>query len=221
MMMFFSSNPHLFSNLLLSNAWCLPFQSALLCTSKPGSNPVATKLQGFATTAGRPVFVVNTDWQFINPVHKHWPMGFRLGGFIFKGRLNKLWDCLEKSGVWYGTQCEENGENQYTTCSNNYGWEVLQGSDGVSRASGIFTQLEEGDKLWLITTYLTTFAVWDKQHLIFKQALLRARVIFSFDSWLQDLWCSFYIRLWSFQKKKTKQTKRKKMPKVWILSFCL
>lgn len=37
-------------------------------------------------------------------------------------------------------------KNQYTTCTNNY-CKVLQSSDGVSKASGTFMDLEEGDKL--------------------------------------------------------------------------
>lgn len=209
---FFSCNPHLFSDLLLATGWCLPFQSALLCTSKLGtSNPEAANFKVFITTAGRAVFVLNADWQCIDPAHKHWPTYFCLEGLVFEGGLNKLWDCLEKSGVWDGTRCEENKkkQNQYTTCFNTYCWEVLQGSDGVSRASGLFTQFEEGDKLWLITAYFTTFALWDKTHLIFKQVLVMVGVVFNFESLLQNLWCNFYVRLWSFQK----ESKRKKWQK--------
>lgn len=41
-----------------------------------------------------------------------------------------------------GKKKEGEKKNQCTTCTNNYCWEMLEGSDGVSGASGTFTQTQ-------------------------------------------------------------------------------
>lgn len=41
------------------------------------------------------MFAVNTDWQFINPPHKHFPKDFLGGRGASEGALNK-WLCAEE-----------------------------------------------------------------------------------------------------------------------------